>query len=83
MYSPWYDGTVTLLCERLGGLARVRHFRMRLHDHVCAHGPTVLTNSELSEVVAERILCVLQVRTQTIVTIKNIVQAHCILYMYL
>ena len=49
----------------LAWLASARHFGIRLHDHhVCAHSPTVLTNPELSEVVAECILCVLQVRTQ-------------------
>ena len=86
MYSPWYDREQLPRFARglVAWLVSARHFGMHLHDHhVCAHGPTVLTNPELSKIVAERILCVLQVRTQTIVTVKNIVQAHCILYMYL
>ena len=43
------------LCEKLGGLfnmAGTKHLMlgMHLHDHhVCAHGPTVLTNPEYSE----------------------------------
>ena len=50
------------------------HFHDHMHD-VCAHGSTVLTNPERSEVVAERIFYALQVRTRTIkgfVHVKNI-----------
>ena len=40
---------------------------------VCAHGTTILTNREPSELVEERIFYALQVRTQTIAIAKKIV----------
>ena len=44
------------------------------HDHVFAHGPTVLTNPEHSEFGTECIFCALQARTWSIKidSLKNI-----------
>ena len=65
-----------LLCSRLGGLLRrpleARHFTPFILECISmttlayAHGNTILTNCEPSELVAECIFCALQVMTRTI-----------------
>ena len=65
-----------LLCSRLRATEQAsqitRRFTLFIQECIsmatliCAHSTTILTNHEPSELVAERIVCALQVRTWTI-----------------